>query len=456
MKHLLPAVCLAVLLALILSSVTSADIAPPQQPPGFNPEPGNEITQVRMLAETVTIDVLTVDPPQAHFSAIFTMRNLGNSTEEMAVRFPIAASDGWSSLLEIENVAIMVNDQSTAYKHIEGPEPIYGFEDKSVPWASFSVSFPPGEDVMISVSYDLDGTSYDYETYTNFYYILQTGAGWKDTIGSGEIILRLPYDASPLNVILDDPQDTNRNSWQGTPQFNGREVHWTFTELEPTPSDNITFDIVKPVIWRQVVTGLENTSQNPQDGEAWGYLGKAYKQALFASGKGYPRVDAAAIELYQLSKEAYEQAIKLKPEDGLWHAGFAELLLDEYYWVSWNDRSYTAELDLGLRELSLAVQLAPKASKVKELVEEYSYMLPDYIVRQSDGSLDFLSLTQTPTPAITIETPGPTRTVSSTPSPATATPHAEDTSQPASPLCGGVALIFLPLVLINWKSRIKN
>ena len=184
---------------------------------------------------------------------------------------------------------------------------------------------------MITVAYDLDGTSYDYETYTNFYYILQTGAGWKDTIGSGEIILRLPYDASPLNVILDDPQDTNRNSWQGAPQFNGREVYWTFTDLEPTASDNFTFDIVKPVVWRQVVTGLENTSQNSQDGEAWGFLGKAYKQALFASGKGYPRVDAAAVELYQFSKAAYEKAIKLKPEDGLWHAGYAELLLDRSF-----------------------------------------------------------------------------------------------------------------------------
>ena len=112
MKRILPAIPLVVLISLILSSGASADIAPPQQPPGFSPEPGNEITQVRMLAETVTIDVLSVDPPQAHVSAFFTMRNLGSSTESMAVRFPIAASDGFSRFPEIKNVGIKVNNKN--------------------------------------------------------------------------------------------------------------------------------------------------------------------------------------------------------------------------------------------------------------------------------------------------------------------------------------------------------
>ena len=448
MKRILSALTLVALLSLVLSSAVSADIAPPQQPPGFNPEPGNEVTQVRMLAETVTIDVLAVDPPQAHFSAEFTMRNLGDNTETMAVRFPLAASDGWSNLLEIENIEIMVNNQVVAHERVQGPEPIYGFEDKSAPWAEFDVSFPPGEDVIISVAYDLDGTNYELETYTYFSYILSTGAGWKDTIGSGEITLRLPYDASPKNVILDETQDI--------PQFSGREARWSFSELEPTRGDNLHFVIVKPAIWKQVVIELENTSQNPQDGEAWGFLGKAYKQALFASGKGYPRVDAAAAELYRLSKDAYDHAIKLKPEDGLWHAGYAELLLDEYYWGSYQDRSYTAELDLGLKELNLAVRLAPDETKVKELVEEYVYMFPDYIVQRSDGSLDFISLTVTPTPALPTDTPTPTRTITATPPPASATAQAEETPIPTPPLCGGAALILVPLALVIWKTRNRN
>ena len=128
-----------------------------------------------------------------------------------------AVSDGSSRFPEIKNVDIKVNDKPTPFDRIQGPEPTYGFENQDVPWASFGVSFIPGDDVQIKVSYDLDGTSYPQETYTSFYYILSTGAGWNGTIGSGEIVLRLPYDANPQNVILGDSQNT--------PQFTGREAH---------------------------------------------------------------------------------------------------------------------------------------------------------------------------------------------------------------------------------------
>ncbi len=455
MKRILSAITLSALFLLALSSAEAADIAPPQHPPGVNPEPGNEITQVRMLAETVVLDVPLADPPIAHVRADFTMHNLGNSTENMVVSFPLSSDDGSCHMNEIKNVKIKANGRSTTYRRVESPATICGSENAISVSVEFDVSFPAGEDVGITVSYDLDGTSYEYETYTNFYYILATGAGWKGTIGSGEIILRMPYEASPLNVILDDPMNTALGTTRGIPEFAEHEARWSFTDLEPTTSDNLTFDIVKPIIWNQVVIGLENVAQNPQDGEAWGFLGKAYKQALFASGKGYPRVDAAAAELYQLSKNAYEKAVTLDPKDGLWHAGYAELLLDEYYWVSYQDRSYTVELDRGLKELNLAVQLAPEAAKVKDLIEEYVYMFPDYILKQTDGSLEFISLTRTPTPVIATDTPIPTRTFTATPPPATVTPQTKDTSRPGSPLCGGAALILLPLALVVWKTRLK-
>ena len=475
MKRILSTLLLATLYALVLPSVVLADVAPPHQPPGFNPDPGNEITQVRMMAETVTIDVLVVDPPQAHVSAFFTMRNLGNSTESMAVSFPIAASDGFDRFPEIKNVSIKVNDKPTPFDRILGPEPTYGFNNQNVPWASFNVSFPPGDDVQIKVTYDLDGTGYPQETFTSFYYILSTGAGWNGTIGSGEIILRLPYDANPQNVILGDSQNA--------PQFVGREAHWQFTDLEPTTSDNLTFDIVRPVVWKQVIIELDNISRNTQDGEAYGRLGKAYKQALFAASKGMPRTDPGADVIYQWSKDAYGKAVTLKPTDGLWHAGYAELLLDYSYWGpgQGQDRAYTADLNLGLKELDLAYQFAPKDSTVLDFIDRYSSLFPDYIVKKSDSSPDFLSLTQTPTPAleITVQTdtpipltaaPIPTQTSAPTSRPANATPIPSQASAPTSqptttalttepipkpstPICGGTALILLSVALIVWNFR---
>ncbi len=451
MKHILSALLLATLCAISLPSVALADVAPPQQPPGFNPSPDREITQVRMMDETVTIDVQAVDPPQAHVSAFFTMRNLGNSTESMAVRFPIANSDGFGKFPEIKNVGIKVNDKPTPFDRTEGPDPTYGNEAQSVPWVSFGVSFTPGVDVQIKVSYDLDGTSYPQETFTSFYYILSTGAGWNGTIGSGEIILRLPYDANPQNVILGDSQNA--------PQFVGREARWFFSDLEPTTSDNLKFDIVKPAVWKQVNPALENISRNPQDGEAYGQLGKAYKQALFAASKGFPRNDPGAAVIYQWSKDAYDKAVTLKPTDGLWHAGYAELLLDYYNWGPDRDpnRPYTADLNQGLKEINLAYQFAPKDPIVLDLIDQYSSFFPDYIVKKSDGTLNFLSLTQTPRPApeVTIPTNAsiPTQTSAPTSQPTSATPAAEPITKPPSPICGATALILLPVALITWKSR---
>ena len=484
MQRILSTILLAAMVtlaALALPSVALADVAPPHQPPGFNPGPGNEVTQVRMQAETVTIDVLAVDPPQAHVSAFFTMHNLGSATESMAVRFPIAASDGFDNFPEIKNVSIKVNDNPTPFDRVQGPEPMYGFNNQNVPWASFNVSFPPGADVPIMVTYDLDGTGYAQETNTSFYYILSTGAGWNGTIGSAEIILRLPYDANPQNIMLEESR--------AAPQFVGHEARWQFTDLEPTTDNNFTFDIVRPVVWKQVTIELDNTARNPQDGEAFGRLGKAYKQALFAASKGFPRSDPGASVLYQWSKDAYTKAVTLKPSDGLWHAGYAELLLDYYYWgpAMGQERPYTADLHLGLQQLALAYQFAPKDATVLDFIERYSSLFPDYLVKKSDGSPDFLSLTQTPTPGLEItlatDTPIPPTALplaTGTPAPAiqpatlapqptgtpaalsqpsaaaTAQPTAKPTAKPSNPICGGIALILLPLAWMVWNSRRRH
>ena len=90
---------LSIVILFAIPSSVLADIAPPHNPPGSNLDPGLEVTQVRMMAETVLVDVLKDTTPgslgRAHVTADFTMQNLGTESERLAVRFPIAASDGW-------------------------------------------------------------------------------------------------------------------------------------------------------------------------------------------------------------------------------------------------------------------------------------------------------------------------------------------------------------------------
>src|SRR5512138_3042465 len=100
-------------IVVVISSMPSqdahADVAPPQTPPGANLNPGQENTQVRMIAETVLLTVQQ-DPQDdrgavATTVATFTMRNLGTTVKNMQARFPLSFytgnSDGFGNFPEI-------------------------------------------------------------------------------------------------------------------------------------------------------------------------------------------------------------------------------------------------------------------------------------------------------------------------------------------------------------------
>src|SRR6185503_17787662 len=132
------------------------------------------------------------------------------------------SNDGRGEYPEIGNLQITVNGRQVQHRRANYPD--LGWSDEAVPWAEFDVNFPAGQDVSIHVAYDLTGSG--YYPYTAFYYILETGAGWKDTIGKADLILRLPYEASPQNVILNTQIGWAETTSGG--EFQGNEVRWHF------------------------------------------------------------------------------------------------------------------------------------------------------------------------------------------------------------------------------------
>lgn len=447
--------CFVALLVVLLAFPSSAraDVAPPYYPPGSNPQPGVEITQVRMVAETVLIEVQRDITPeslgQAHVTADFTMRNLGNAAESMAARFPIATNDERGGYPEIGNLLIKIDGKQIQYRRTNYPDE--NWPNGDIPWAEFDVAFPAGQDVSINVTYDLKGTG--YYPFTAFYYILETGAGWKDTIGSADIILRLPYEAGPQNVVMDFEIGWATTTSGGV--FAGNEVRWHFEDFEPGREQNMQFALVAPPAWQTVLTARENVTKNPNDGEAWGMLAKAYK-FLFLLNKGY-RQDVGGEELYTLSVEAYEKCLSLKPDDAQWHAGFADLLAHRSMWDSWS-RDTRPEALRALNEIHTALELAPNDPVVREIAGTMTGLLYGGITRNGDR-FDFPWLTQTPAmPPPTLEivlgdatptlpaTPAPTET-SAPPLGATPTSPAPAPQKPL-PFCGSAA--FLPLIAIAW------
>jgi hypothetical protein len=454
-KSVAVAAALSMLASLILISPSSADVAPPHQPPGSNLEPGAETTQVRMVAEKVVINVLEAAPTdslgQARVTTNFTMHNLGNLSETMAARFPIAFSDGFSSYPEIKNIEIRVDGKQTTYRRVDGPELYYG--DIEVPWAEFEVTFPTGTDVLIQVAYDLEGTG--EIPFIAFYYLLQTGAGWKDDIGSGEIIVRLPYEANPQNVILDEQIGWSQTSAGAT--FSGREITWRFENLEPDDMDNFEVSLVMPSVWAKILVARNQVATNAGDGEAWGRLGKAYKE-IWTYRRGF-RQDPGGVELYQLAIEAYKKAVTLLPNDALWHAGFADLLSIHAYYAGF-EQDATSESLQALREIEQALQIDPSDPKVQEIALNMSYLFPLGMQPNGQGFV-FPWLTATPLPPTEGSLPTEPTQTEEAQTPTSQPPLATKTaSQPiVSFPCGSATIPFIlaaAFIFRGTKSRVRD
>jgi tetratricopeptide (TPR) repeat protein len=479
----------ALLFAGSTAEIARADAAPPGKPPGSNLV-SEANTQVRMLAETVIITVLSSAPEgsygQAQVDASFTFRNMGDSQEQMDVGFPLAWGSGYLWYPEISNVQVTVGGYAVSVRREMAPNEFDYYStdtDTPIPWAIFAVTFPSGQDVRIKISYVLEATpaSYSGDPPIKFDYIFETGAGWYDTIGSADIIFRTPVELDDRNLIGwrfngYDPEGYN-------PETSTRELRWHRENFEPTEDDSFSVEIVKPLLWQQVLIWDEYVRLHPEEGEYWGLLGKAYKDVICY--ERFCRSDPAAVEMYQLSVEAYEKAITMKPHDALWHCGFADLL-----WRNFTGGFGEGDPDEALRavaEVHTALSIDPDLPEALELADWMHNWHPELVGWNNRNQFVFLALTATPTPK-----PPPTPGPSSTPIKPTATrtrvqlpptythaptlaattteelpaqsPTATEASpaqlskpvSAAGPLVGGIAIVLLAMIVAFWLYRRKR
>jgi hypothetical protein len=502
MKNL-AACLLTVFFVFIIFSPALADIAPPPAPHGGDILPGEPATYVRMVAETVLIEALPNsgdEVPTGRVTASFQMHNLGKKDESMTVRFPLNYIGGEVCALSshykpVQDFKAWVNDQPaeiTIDRDIPGNGYIW---EKVDCWANFPVLFPAGKDIHIRVSYTQDAgpSGLDTKAFVSYPYILFTGAGWYGTIGQADITFRAPWNLNKDNLIEWQPTDGGR--------VVDNEIRWQFKDFEPSnpygddpnPSvSGIQVSIVNPAVWSAFVRGRRDTQLNPEDGEAWGRLGKALKEMTLVQ-RGIYRED-----YYRESYAAYKKAVELKPWDADWHFGFAELLWGQARFGMLNGTPPTDDFEGDcFKQIKAALKINPDHAKsiqflirisnedCSECISKYglqSYLdaaLPKINATKTQADIYFqttiasfstlLTIGPDDNPALLQSTQTPTLPPSgnSTPVPvtveATLTPPAPAIAQVSTPvlpptvtvqptrgpagggLCGAV---FLPLILI--------
>ncbi len=255
-------------------------------------------------------------------------------------------------------------------------------------WAAFSVAFPPQKDVLIEVSYTAEGYfSWNVTGLVEFPYVMVTGEGWAGTIGVATITLRAPYELNTQTLMGYYPEPAT---------ITGREIHWRFVDQEP--GSNVGATIVNPAVWDRVNKERQAVERNSQDGEAWGRLGKAYKETIMLN-RGF-RWDEGGPVLFQFSREAYEKCVTLLPRDADWHFGYGELL--------WWNAAYSAfgsniekrdDLVKAAEQFSLALQINPNHARALEELDNMRWFGSggEPLVDLDGKKPVFLLLTTTPT-----------------------------------------------------------
>jgi len=336
--------------ATISASPARADIGlPPLNPAaaGLGLAEGVE-TQVRMVSEMVdlTVEEHTRPSPdrmgdspggwmRGRVQAEFQMRNLGTADEDLDVWFPLAASLRYPGALAyfperiIQDFKVWVDGLPRETEQVAGPDLIEPSQTSQ--WVHFPITFPAGEDVIVRVTYTVYPTG--RRPFGGFEYILQTGAGWRDTIGEATVTITLPYTITPENLsqsgnsIEGDPLTPNPPGYV----IENNVIRWQLRDLEPTAADNIFVDVLEPQRYRELVQARDQAEKSPDSVAAQLALAQASENALslvkLIGNHGGGKLLAEQVNT------AYRRALELDPQRAETYSLFASWQMRSGGWV---------------------------------------------------------------------------------------------------------------------------
>lgn len=342
---------LLVLFSLAPQQKVNADIGwPPMYPSGSSVgvTPGEE-NRVRMVSEVVNLVVEehegsppidSGDAPAAWMLALvdaeFLMRNLGQEQQTFDVWFPLAATVRYEGMLAwfpentLQDFKLWINGEPASYDQVKAPD--VGDPKSESAWARFPITFPPGTDVVVRVNYTVYPSG--RRPFGGFEYILQTGAGWYDTIGQADVKITLPDPVTPENVSLAG------KSIEGLPiapqpagfVIDGNTISWHFTNLEPTAQDNIFVDVLEPGAYHALVRARQQAASDPASVDARLDLAEAVENAVMIV-KMIGQHGGGA-DLAMQANDIYRKALELDPNRAEIYSRYAAWLMRTEGWIT--------------------------------------------------------------------------------------------------------------------------
>jgi len=312
------ALLVTLVLGAVISTGASADVGiPPWALQGAVLSHGESSTQVQMVSEDVVIRIeeqtnegifdygnerYAASILVGHVEAVFEMRNLGSADEAFDVWFPLWLP--WypwgAQVAPVRDFQAWVNDVPVDTLVIETMDNT-GIDITEVhPWAVWPMQFLAGEDVEIRVAYDTYPTG-DLP-YAHFDYILETGAGWAGSIGTGQVTFQLPYNADEMFVVVAG----------GDAEMNGAEVRFTFEDLEPTEEDNLSLTILSPAVERSIEAALAEVEAEPDSPQAHLRLAHARMMGIAAMKEQLLRTGVSE-QMAQEARESFQTALTIDP-----------------------------------------------------------------------------------------------------------------------------------------------
>lgn len=409
---------------------------PPVNPSGstVGVEPGQE-TNVRMVAEEVNLTIeeyqrtapAGVDDSPAGWmrglvDAEFLMRNLGPEQENFDVWFPLASSVRYPDLLvwQPENIVadfkVWINGEVVEYQRVNAPD--VGNPQTESAWARFPMIFPSGEDVVVRVSYTIFPSG--RRPFGGFEFILQTGAGWKGTIGKAAITVTLPDPVTAVNVSL------SGKSIEGLPiqpqpagyEINRNTITWELLDFEPTAKDNIYVDVLEPGCYRDLQIARARVGRSPSSVDAQLELAAAVENSILlvksvSQHGGGPQL-ATRVNL------AYQRAIELSPDRADIYVKYANWLMRSG--GAWNlFRGFGCSEELcGLVQRGL--EKFPNNPELLKIHDSIQSMLAEHAGYATEAAENQTSTAQAYPRAATLQVIQTSRAIASqTPKPVTAT-----------------------------------